>query len=227
MTGFHLSGYVLPDGEHRDLWIADGVIRTEPVAGAETLATRGWLMPGLVDAHCHVGLDAERRGAGRRGRAAGAGRPGRRCPADPRRRQSGRHQMDRRPRGSTEDHPGRPAHRPTEALHPQLRRRGRARGPARHGRATGRPWRRLGEDRRRLDRPGRRRPGAAVAGRRGDGRDRPSPPAGRPGHRPRVRRAGRRRARPGRDRRDRARHRTRFRHADADGASARSHWCRR
>jgi len=58
MTGFHLSGYVLPDGEHRDLWIADGVIRTEPVAGAETLATRGWLMPGLVDAHCHVGLDA-------------------------------------------------------------------------------------------------------------------------------------------------------------------------
>jgi len=58
MTGFHLSGYVLPDGEHRDLWIADGVIRTESVAGAETLATRGWLMPGLVDAHCHVGLDA-------------------------------------------------------------------------------------------------------------------------------------------------------------------------
>jgi len=58
MTGFHLSGYVLPDGEHRDLWIADGVVRTEPVAGAETLATRGWLMPGLVDAHCHVGLDA-------------------------------------------------------------------------------------------------------------------------------------------------------------------------
>ena len=58
MTGFHLSGYVLPDGEHRDLWVADGVIRTEPVAGAETLVTRGWLMPGLVDAHCHVGLDA-------------------------------------------------------------------------------------------------------------------------------------------------------------------------
>ena len=55
---FHVSGYVLPDGEHRDLWIADGVIRTEPLAGADTLATTGWIMPGLVDAHCHVGLEA-------------------------------------------------------------------------------------------------------------------------------------------------------------------------
>jgi imidazolonepropionase-like amidohydrolase len=49
---------VLPDGEHRDLWIVDGVIRTEPVAEAETIAATGWIMPGLVDAHCHVGLDA-------------------------------------------------------------------------------------------------------------------------------------------------------------------------
>ncbi len=58
MSRFHLRGQVLPDGQHRDLWVVDGVIRTEPVADAETLVDRGWLMPGLVDAHCHVGLDA-------------------------------------------------------------------------------------------------------------------------------------------------------------------------
>lgn len=53
----HLQGCVLPEGEQRDLWVVDGVVRTEPVAGAETLSSGGWLLPGLVDAHCHVGLD--------------------------------------------------------------------------------------------------------------------------------------------------------------------------
>ena len=57
----HLAGVVLPEGEHRDLWVVDGLIRTEPVAEAQTVATGVWLMPGLVDAHCHVGL--ERHGA--------------------------------------------------------------------------------------------------------------------------------------------------------------------
>jgi imidazolonepropionase-like amidohydrolase len=57
----HLAGVVLPEGEYRDLWVVDGVIRTESVADARTVATRVWLMPGLVDAHCHVGL--ERQGA--------------------------------------------------------------------------------------------------------------------------------------------------------------------
>jgi imidazolonepropionase-like amidohydrolase len=57
----HLHGTVLPEGEHRDLWLVDGVIRTEPVADAVTIARDVWLMPGLVDAHCHVGL--ERHGA--------------------------------------------------------------------------------------------------------------------------------------------------------------------
>ena len=55
----HLSGVVLPDGEHRDLWVVDGVIRTEPVRDARTVATGVWLLPGLVDAHCHVGLESE------------------------------------------------------------------------------------------------------------------------------------------------------------------------
>jgi imidazolonepropionase-like amidohydrolase len=53
----HLQGVVLPAGESRDLWIVDGVVRTEPVAGADTLARGVWIMPGLVDAHCHVGLE--------------------------------------------------------------------------------------------------------------------------------------------------------------------------
>ena len=72
-----LSGVVLPDGEQRDLWVVDGLIRTEPVGDAEAVPG-GWLMPGLVDAHCHVGLEIERRGARRRRRAARAGRAVRR-----------------------------------------------------------------------------------------------------------------------------------------------------
>ena len=51
---------VLPEGDQRDLWIVDGVISTAPVRDAQTL-DGGWLLPGLVDAHCHVGL--ERAGA--------------------------------------------------------------------------------------------------------------------------------------------------------------------
>jgi imidazolonepropionase-like amidohydrolase len=52
----HLSGVVLPDGEHRDLWVRDGLLTAEPVPGAETVARDAWLVPGLVDAHCHIGL---------------------------------------------------------------------------------------------------------------------------------------------------------------------------
>ncbi|MEO6511522.1 MAG: amidohydrolase, partial [Nocardioides sp.] len=49
-------GPVLPDGEPRDLYVVDGRITLEPQAGAETSA-EGWLVPGLVDAHCHIGLE--------------------------------------------------------------------------------------------------------------------------------------------------------------------------
>ncbi len=52
----HVRGVLLPDGVHRDLWVVDGLIRTEPVRDALTL-DGGWVMPGLVDAHCHVGLE--------------------------------------------------------------------------------------------------------------------------------------------------------------------------
>jgi imidazolonepropionase-like amidohydrolase len=56
VTGFHLRGTVLPDGEQRDLWVVNGRIRTRQVPGAQTLVDGGFLLPGLVDAHCHVGI---------------------------------------------------------------------------------------------------------------------------------------------------------------------------
>ncbi|WP_052462108.1 amidohydrolase family protein [Nigerium massiliense] len=52
----HLSGTVLPEGERRELWIVDGRVSLTPVADAVTIATDAWIMPGLVDAHCHVGV---------------------------------------------------------------------------------------------------------------------------------------------------------------------------
>jgi imidazolonepropionase-like amidohydrolase len=52
----HLSGVVLPEGEHREVWVRDGRFTFEPVPGAETVSRGGWLLPGLVDAHCHVGI---------------------------------------------------------------------------------------------------------------------------------------------------------------------------
>jgi len=56
VTAYHLRGIALPQDEAVELWIADGVISTEPIPGAETLSREGWIIPGLVDAHSHVGL---------------------------------------------------------------------------------------------------------------------------------------------------------------------------
>src|SRR3954454_24577300 len=56
MTTPRFRGTVLPDGESRDLYVVDGRITLERGAGGDT-AAEGWIVPGLVDAHCHVGLD--------------------------------------------------------------------------------------------------------------------------------------------------------------------------
>ncbi len=56
MTVLRFRGPVLPDGEARDLYVVEGRITYEPQSGAETVA-EGWIVPGLVDAHCHIGLD--------------------------------------------------------------------------------------------------------------------------------------------------------------------------
>ncbi|GAA4846981.1 amidohydrolase family protein [Actinomycetospora corticicola] len=54
----HLHGPVLDgsgDDEPRDLWVGDvGLITSEEIAGADRID--GWILPGLVDAHCHVGI---------------------------------------------------------------------------------------------------------------------------------------------------------------------------
>jgi imidazolonepropionase-like amidohydrolase len=56
----HVRGRSLPDGEPVQWWIAGGLLSAEPVADAETVfgahCDGGWIIPGLVDAHCHVGL---------------------------------------------------------------------------------------------------------------------------------------------------------------------------
>jgi imidazolonepropionase-like amidohydrolase len=56
MTVLKFSGPVLPDGETRDVYVVDGRVTFEAQPGAET-AARGWLVPGLVDAHNHLGLE--------------------------------------------------------------------------------------------------------------------------------------------------------------------------
>ncbi|MDQ3591678.1 MAG: amidohydrolase family protein [Actinomycetota bacterium] len=57
MSGaFKVSGVVLPEGEHKDLYVVDGHITHDPAVDAD-LVGAGWIVPGLVDAHCHVGLD--------------------------------------------------------------------------------------------------------------------------------------------------------------------------
>jgi imidazolonepropionase-like amidohydrolase len=56
-----VRGVVLPEGEHRELYVVAGRLTTEPQPQAQDLTAglgRCWLLPGLVDAHCHVGLDA-------------------------------------------------------------------------------------------------------------------------------------------------------------------------
>jgi imidazolonepropionase-like amidohydrolase len=53
----HVRGVVLPDDEVRDLWLVGDRVTLEPVAGAETIADRGFILPGLVDAHCHIGIE--------------------------------------------------------------------------------------------------------------------------------------------------------------------------
>ncbi len=61
-AALRVRGVVLPEGEHRDVYVVDGRVSYEPVADAEDLSVgldRAWIVPGLVDAHCHVGLDAD------------------------------------------------------------------------------------------------------------------------------------------------------------------------
>ncbi|MEV6533397.1 amidohydrolase family protein [Streptomyces sp. NPDC051639] len=56
----HVKGRVLvgPDEVRDELWVVGGRISYEPPVGARDVrGVEGWVLPGLVDAHCHVGLD--------------------------------------------------------------------------------------------------------------------------------------------------------------------------
>jgi len=56
-VALHLRGVFLPDEIERDAWVLDGRLTfTRPAAAADTIASGGWITPGFVDAHCHVGL---------------------------------------------------------------------------------------------------------------------------------------------------------------------------
>ena len=54
----HVSGVLLPEDTERDLYIVGDRLTFEPVAGAEPIADGGFVLPGLVDAHCHIGISA-------------------------------------------------------------------------------------------------------------------------------------------------------------------------
>lgn len=60
-TVLHVKGRILagPEDVRDELWVVDGRISYDrPVAARDIRTVSGWALPGLVDAHCHVGLGA-------------------------------------------------------------------------------------------------------------------------------------------------------------------------
>ncbi|MGV9403946.1 amidohydrolase family protein [Streptomyces sp. NPDC003667] len=58
----HVRGRVLagPEDVRDELWVVGGRVSYDRPAGArDVTVVEGWALPGLVDAHCHVGLGAE------------------------------------------------------------------------------------------------------------------------------------------------------------------------
>jgi imidazolonepropionase-like amidohydrolase len=53
---YRLRGVLLPGEDSVELCVDDAGRLVEPVAGADTLVDGGFIVPGLVDAHCHIGL---------------------------------------------------------------------------------------------------------------------------------------------------------------------------
>ena len=59
---YRVRGVLLPEEQSVQLWIdSTGRLVEGPIEGATTLADGGWIVPGLVDAHCHVGLGVQGR----------------------------------------------------------------------------------------------------------------------------------------------------------------------
>ena len=62
-TVLHVRGRIMvgADDIRPELWVVDGRVTFERPTGAghEVQSVEGWVLPGLVDAHCHVGMDPE------------------------------------------------------------------------------------------------------------------------------------------------------------------------
>lgn len=57
----HLRGTVVLDDEREvgEAWVADGRITFERPSSAPDALLEGWVLPGLVDVHCHIGLASD------------------------------------------------------------------------------------------------------------------------------------------------------------------------
>lgn len=55
----HVRGSILcsPTEEREELWIIGGRVTYQPPASGDICTIRGFALPGLVDAHCHLGMD--------------------------------------------------------------------------------------------------------------------------------------------------------------------------
>jgi len=55
-----LTGTVLPSGDQQEIHVRGGLVIDRPAAAdVTTVSDGGWIVPGLVDAHCHIGLDRQ------------------------------------------------------------------------------------------------------------------------------------------------------------------------
>ena len=57
----HLRGTVVVDDEHEvgEAWVVGGRLTFERPAQDATAVLEGWVLPGLVDVHCHIGLASD------------------------------------------------------------------------------------------------------------------------------------------------------------------------
>jgi imidazolonepropionase-like amidohydrolase len=53
---WHVRAVWLPDDTRRDIYIDADRLSFTPIPGAVTIADGGFALPGLVDAHCHIGI---------------------------------------------------------------------------------------------------------------------------------------------------------------------------
>lgn len=53
---WHVRAVWLPDDTVRDIYVTNDRVTFEPIAHAVTIADSGYALPGLVDAHCHIGI---------------------------------------------------------------------------------------------------------------------------------------------------------------------------